>query len=131
MQELLGRRDEDAVRMMSGFGGGIGGAGSVCGAISGGVAGLSLAYGRGKPEERDSRSLFPLCAELYRRFGEEIETSRLCRDITGIDFGTREGAKAFYASPEKVARCARLVAKTAEMVRDMLAREDEKPTSAS
>ncbi len=131
MQELLGRRDDDAVRMVSGFGGGFGGAGSVCGAISGGVAALSLVYGRGKPEERDAPKLFPLCAELYRRFGEEIETSRFCRDITGIDFGTREGVKAFYGSPEKLARCARLAAKTAEMVREMLAREEEKPDAGS
>ncbi len=131
VQELMGRRDEDAVRMMSGFGGGFGGAGSVCGAISGGVAALGLAYGRGKLEERDAPRLFPLCAELYRRFGEEIETSCFCRDITGVDFGTKEGAKAFYGSPEKLARCARLVAKTAEMVRDMLAREEQKPTTAS
>ncbi len=116
---------------MAGFGGGIGGAGSVCGAIAGAVAGLSLAYGRGKPEERDSRNLFPLCSELYRRFGEEIETSRLCREITGVDFGTSEGVKAFYGSPEKLGRCARLVMKTAEMVREMLAREDAKPAGDS
>jgi C_GCAxxG_C_C family probable redox protein len=119
------------VRMMSGFGGGFGGAGSVCGAIAGGVAALGMAYGRGKMEERDDPKLFPLCAELYRRFGEEIEESRFCRDITGVDFSTKEGVRAFYGSPEKLARCARLVTNTAEMVREMLARDADKPHPGS
>jgi len=47
VQDLLGEEDEAAVRMMGGFGGGIGGMGSVCGAIIGGVAALGLTRGKG------------------------------------------------------------------------------------
>lgn len=111
---------------MSGFGGGIGGMGSVCGAVIGGVAALSLKYGRGKIEEREDPRLFSLCAELYRRFGSEVEESHFCRDITGTDFTKPEEVKAYFASPEKVERCARLVGRTAEIVREILLREEEK-----
>ena len=123
MQEFLGKVDQAAVRLMSGFGGGIGGTGSVCGAIIGAVAALSMRYGRGAAQEREDRRLFPLSAEVYRRFGTEIETSHLCRDITGVDFADPAQVQAFRASPEKTGRCMRLVARTAELVCEMLTRE--------
>jgi len=119
----MGRRDEGAVRLMSGFGGGIGGSGSVCGAIVGGVAALSSRYGRGRADERESGRLYPLSAELYRRFGEEIEISHFCREITGTDFTDPEQVKAYFSSPQKTERCARLVGRTADLVCEMLATE--------
>ena len=122
--------DEKALAMMGGFGGGIGGAGSVCGAISGGVAALSSNLGKGTVEGKEDPRLFPLCAELYRRFAIEIEVSNFCREITGIDFSKPEDVKLYRSSPEKTGRCIRLVGKTAEMVRDMLAREQEKSGSS-
>ena len=124
MQDLLGEEDEAAVRMMGGFGGGIGGMGSVCGAIIGGVAALSRKRGKGTVEGKEDPSLFPLCAELYHRFATEIEISHLCRDITGTDFTKPEEVKAYRNSPEKITRCIRLVGKTAALVGNMLSRED-------
>jgi C_GCAxxG_C_C family probable redox protein len=126
VQEILGEENAEAVRMMGGFGGGIGGSGSVCGAIIGGVAALGSKYAKGTLEEKEDGKLFPLCAELYRRFATEIEISNFCRDITGTDFTKPEQVKAYIASPEKLARCIRLVGKTTELVRDMLIREAAK-----
>ena len=120
----MGEEDETAVRMMGGFGGGIGGMGSVCGAIIGGVAALSRKRGKGTVEGKEDPSLFPLCAELYHRFATEIEISHLCRDITGTDFTKPEEVKAYRNSPEKITRCIRLVGKTAALVGNMLSRED-------
>ncbi len=118
--------DEKALAMMGGFGGGIGGMGSVCGAISGGVAALSTNLGKASVEGKEDPRLFPLCAELYKRFASEIEVSNFCRDITGVDFSKPEDVKLYRNSPEKTGRCIRLVGKTAEMVRDMIVREQEK-----
>lgn len=133
VQDAIGEKDPAATRLMSGFGGGIGGMGSVCGAITGGVAALSARYGRGTDQEREDPNLFPLCAELYRRFREEIETSQLCREITGTDFTDPAQVKAYFASPEKTARCARLVGKTAELVCELIERQgataQSKPSS--
>lgn len=109
--------------MMGGFGGGIGGMGSVCGAIVGAVAALGIGRGKGNLEEKEDRKLFPLCAELYRRFSGEIEVSPFCRDITGIDFTRPEQVKLYRESPEKTGRCVKLVAKTAAMVNEIIERE--------
>ena len=116
--------DEEKVRVMSGFGGGIGGVGSVCGAVIGGVAALSQQYGRGGLDEREDPKLFSLCAELYNRFGTEVEESHFCRDITGVDFTKPEEAKLYMTSPEKRERCARLTGKTAGIVSEILRREE-------
>ncbi len=129
VQDLLGEEDEAAVRMMGGFGAGIGGTGSVCGAIIGGVAALGVNRGKGTVEGREDPNLFPLCAELYRRFGTEIETSHFCREITGTDFTKAEEVKAYMNSPEKTGRCIRLVGMTAALVKDILSREDAKSSS--
>lgn len=126
MQEIFGEEDPAAVRMLGGFGGGIGGSGSVCGAIIGGVAALSSRYGKGTLKEKEDAKLFPLCAELFHRFGAEIEVSNYCRDITNTDFTKPEQVKKYIASPEKIARCIRLVGKTTELVREMLIREEAK-----
>jgi C_GCAxxG_C_C family probable redox protein len=131
VQDLRGEKDEAAIRMMAGFGGGIGGMGSVCGAIIGAVAALGVKRGRGTIEEKEDRSLFPLCAEVYRRFGTEIETSQFCREITGTDFSKPEEAKAWRASPEKTGRCVRLVGKTAMLVSEILSREESKSGGSS
>lgn len=128
----MGRSDEEAIRLMGGFGGGMGRSGSVCGAISGGIAALSLVYrGKGGIDEEANPKLPPLCGELYRRFGQEIETSQQCRDIIGMDLSKEDQLKLYYNSPDKRARCARLVTKTAEMVREMMTRDSEKPTTGT
>jgi C_GCAxxG_C_C family probable redox protein len=125
VQELSGTDNPDAVKLMAGFGGGIGGMGSVCGAVVGAVAALGLRYGRGEIQDREDPRLFPLCAEFYRRFTAEIEQSHFCRDITGIDFTKPEDVKTYIASPEKTAGCGRLVARSVEVVREILSREEQ------
>lgn len=127
MQDLLDEPDESAVRMMGGFGAGIGGMGSICGALIGGVAALGVKRGKGSVEGEEDPRLFPLYAELYHRFATEIEVSRLCRDITGTDFHDPEDVEAYLHSPHKVGRCVRLVGKTAALVREMLMWEESKP----
>jgi C_GCAxxG_C_C family probable redox protein len=129
VQDLTGQSDERAIRMMGGFGGGIGGMGSVCGAVVGAVAALGADRGKGTLEEKENARLFPLTAELYRRFSEEIEVSPLCREITGIDFTRPEQVKEYRNSPEKMGRCVKLVGKTAAMVYEMLQREEQNSSS--
>jgi len=131
VQEIFGEENPDAVRMLGGFGGGIGGSGSVCGAIIGGVAALSSRYSKGTLKEKEDPKLFPLCNELFRRFGAEIEVSNYCRDITNTDFTKPEQVKAYIASPQKIARCIQLVAKTTELVRDMLLREEARSAAGA
>lgn len=112
-QDLLGGKNPSVMRAMRGFGEGIGGAGSLCGAIAGGTAALSLA------ENSDNAEVFSRCAELYRRFTSDIEQSTMCSDITGIDFTDPDQAEWYHESPQKVARCERLMEKTVMLVYEL------------
>ena len=49
IQEVFGRKADDALKAATGFAGGIGRRGSVCGAVIGGVMALGLFFGRDLP----------------------------------------------------------------------------------
>ena len=102
------------------FGGGIGGTGSVCGALAGAVMAVGLRLGRRDPKERDAKA-YALTQELRRRF-ETAMGHVDCRQLTGMDLSTREGVKAFYASdvPQRV--CMPAVGTAYRLVTELLAR---------
>ena len=92
----LGIEHEVVPGIATAFGGGIGGTGSVCGALAGAVMAIGLRHGRRDPGERDAKA-YALTQELRRRFEAAMGHAH-CRDLTGMDLSTREGAKRFYAS---------------------------------
>ncbi|HBH04633.1 MAG TPA: hypothetical protein DDZ42_22425 [Candidatus Rokubacteria bacterium] len=97
-----GIKDEVIPRIATAFGGGMGGTGSVCGAVVGAVMAVGLRHGRAEPSERDARA-YALTQELRRRFEAEMGSIG-CRELTGMDLSTPEGVKRFYASdvPQRV-----------------------------
>ena len=92
----LGIEQEAVPGIATAFGGGIGGTGAVCGALAGAVMAVGLRLGRRDPKERDAKA-YALTQELRRRF-EAAMGHVDCRQLTGMDLSTREGAKQFYAS---------------------------------
>ncbi|MBI3030203.1 MAG: C_GCAxxG_C_C family protein [Candidatus Rokubacteria bacterium] len=78
------------------FGGGIGGTGSVCGALVGAVMAIGLRHGRQLSSERDARA-YALTQQMRRRFEGQMGHVD-CRELTGMDLSTAEGVKRFYAS---------------------------------
>ena len=113
------RMDNDLVpRIAPPFGGGIGGTGSVCGALVGAVMAIGLRYGREQASDRDTRA-YALTQELRRRF-EAVMGHVDCRELTGMDLSTREGAERFYASdvPQRV--CMPAVGTAYEVVLELL-----------
>lgn len=103
MCQQLDIQPEVVPRIASAFGGGIGGTGSVCGAVVGAVMAIGLRHGRRDSSERDARA-YALTQDLRRRF--EAEMGHLnCRELTGMDLSTAEGAKRFYASDVPVKIC--------------------------
>lgn len=91
-----GIEDTLVPRIATAFGGGMGGTGSVCGALVGAVMAIGVRHGRQEPSERDARA-HVLTQELRRRFESEMGQIE-CRALTGMDLSTREGLKGFYAS---------------------------------
>lgn len=118
--QQTGLESDVVPRVATAFGGGIGGTGSVCGALVGAVMAIGLRHGRQQASERDGRA-FALTQELRHRF--EAEMGHVdCRDLTGMDLSTREGVQRFYASdvPQRV--CMPAVGTAYRLVTELLAR---------
>ena len=71
-------------RIASGFGGGIGNTGSVCGAVAGGVMAIGLIMEREDTLE-GWFSMAEVVKEFRKRFEAEMETIN-CSELTGLDF---------------------------------------------
>jgi C_GCAxxG_C_C family probable redox protein len=124
-QDKLGKGNDEVIRAMGAFGGGLGGNGEVCGALAGALAALGLRYSRGREEDKENPRMWKDAEELVRRFRDEIvqlNGSILCRDISHVDWKDREQVKAFYKG-DKVKDCIRIVGETALLVGEMLERE--------
>lgn len=71
----------EAVALLTGLGGGIGGThSSVCGAVTGGVAALGLVYGRRNPSNESNKEAYRTAREFYCRFKSRFGTE-VCRDL--------------------------------------------------
>lgn len=105
-------------RISTGFAGGIGGTGSVCGAVAGAVMAISLFKERGNTME-DYMMLASTCEEFRRRFEKEMGSIN-CRDLTGMDLTVLEDMEKMMTSdvPQKVCRPA--VALAHKLVTEML-----------
>jgi C_GCAxxG_C_C family probable redox protein len=113
------KRSESFIpRMATGFGGGIGRNGDVCGALSGGVMALGLALGRDNAEQ--SRDLCYSAADrFYSDFVKEFGSCR-CRELTGIDLKTAEGPREHRERIHEE-RCNPIVAWAARKVDEIIA----------
>jgi C_GCAxxG_C_C family probable redox protein len=85
--------DEIVPKVATGFGGGIGRKGSVCGALTGGIMALGLEMGRMDPKDAQARDrLYAIARGIYERFEREFGTV-LCYNLTQCDLTTPEGQK--------------------------------------
>jgi len=94
LSAFIGQFDLDrdmALRISSAFGGGMGGLGEVCGAVSAAFMVLGLKYGSaGGHDEEEKARINRKAVEYMNRF-RSLKGSILCRDLLGADVGTTEG----------------------------------------
>jgi C_GCAxxG_C_C family probable redox protein len=83
-------------QIASGFAGGIGNTGAVCGAVVGAVMALGLKQGRPDTMEEMLGNL-AVAREFRRRFEAEMGTIN-CRELTGADFSAPEGIEQYMDS---------------------------------
>ncbi len=109
MNEFLGKPyAEDIVKLASGFPIGMGKAGCLCGAVSGGQMALGMVYGRVEGEPMQDK-MFDLSKELHDYIKEEYN-STCCRVIT------KEWAGDNFKSPERKNHCITITGKVARWV---------------
>jgi C_GCAxxG_C_C family probable redox protein len=100
------------------FAGGIGGSGSVCGAVIGGVMAIGLKKGRSATTE-EALGTLRVAGEFRRRFEAETGTI-LCRELTGADMTTAEGIEKYMKSDVPMTVCFPAVALAHRLVLDIL-----------
>ncbi len=103
---------DEMVRLASGFPVGMGFAGCVCGALSGGVMALGLKYGRSQPGV-ETPGMFETTKELHDRFKARRHIT-CCRGLT---------RKFQLGSPDHMAQCITITGEVAADVIELLQRE--------
>lgn len=115
---LPGNRAETVIpRVATGFGGGMGRNGDVCGALTGGIMGIGLAVGRNSAEESRDRC-YEAVDRFYSAFATEFGTCK-CRELTGLDLKTDEGRAAYQARIHSE-RCAKIVSWAARVASQII-----------
>lgn len=97
--------DDNAFRLCSGFGGGIGHARDLCGALAGCTMVISTLAGRNHPGDKPLGEIYPLTLEFHERFKEAFG-STACGDLMPYEFNTRDHLK----------NCLKLVNKVAQLL---------------
>jgi C_GCAxxG_C_C family probable redox protein len=118
ISDWLGVQSNLIPRIATGFGAGVGGCGSVCGAISGGVIALGLKFGRNEPKKQDKPSYW-FAMELLKRFEREFGHIT-CRELTDCDFSAEAGLKKYAEQKLWDTKCKQYIAGTTAMAFDII-----------
>ncbi len=112
--------DWDCVpRVAAGLGGGLARHGEVCGALTGGVLAIGLAFGADEPgssEEKDA--LYAKVSQFVDGFAASNGALR-CRDLLGVNLRSDEGKAEFDARNLKDQRCEPAVRFAAQALVDL------------
>jgi C_GCAxxG_C_C family probable redox protein len=112
-----------ALRIATGFGGGMGKKQEVCGAISGAIMVLNLMYGRGEHDEKAKQeTAYAKVRELIDLFTKEFGTIRCWELLPGCALQSEEGQKQFRDN-RLIEKCREYVRQAARMVEEITAGE--------
>ncbi|RJP74895.1 MAG: C_GCAxxG_C_C family protein [Candidatus Abyssobacteria bacterium SURF_17] len=112
-------KDELVLKAATGFGGGVGGRGALCGIISGSVMVIGLKHGRGREDDMSvAINAYLRCSQLLDWFKQEFG-SEMCSNLTGgVDFRDPEQLAKFYATGHE--KCIEMAGKTAVKLAELL-----------
>jgi C_GCAxxG_C_C family probable redox protein len=101
------------------FGAGIGGKGSVCGCLTGGIMGIGLLYGRSDPEEKERKRLsYEKAMLFYDKFVQKFGSPN-CIDLCGVDISTQEGLDRFHDEGLRE-KCSKFVNEAGNLLSEIL-----------
>jgi len=109
-----------ALRVSSGFGGGMGRLQSVCGVVSGAFMLIGSQHGKIVKNDNEAKErTYKLIQSFAARF-EALHGSILCRDLLGCDLNTPEGMSAFKLNNLHTEKCRRYVHDACGIIEEML-----------
>ena len=107
--DALGLDLDLADRVACGFGGGMGGTGGACGAVTGGVMTIGLVICDAESGENPSMEKIDATVQAFVRQFEAEHGSTLCRDLLGCDVSSPEGLAEAQERGLFAERCPKLV----------------------
>jgi C_GCAxxG_C_C family probable redox protein len=117
--EQLGLDEETALKIASGFGGGMGRLGKTCGAVTGAFMVLGLRYGRSSPDQATKERVYARIQEFAERFNAR-NSSLSCKGLLGVDISTPGGHELARKKQLFTTACPRFVRDAAEVLDEML-----------
>jgi C_GCAxxG_C_C family probable redox protein len=118
-REYLKIHDSALPQLASGFGGGVGLRGSLCGALTGAVIVIGMKAGRTDPEDRKTlQKVYDKCQQVWGQFEKEFGSVN-CFDITGAHLDNEEECQKWLAAGGRE-KCCDLVEKMARILCDFL-----------
>lgn len=114
----LGFDEKTARKIGAGFGGGMF-AGERCGAVTGALMGLGLAYGHSSKEDKPNEATLQKKKKIFEEKFKEKYGSLICADILGASFGTEEGTKKIMEE-NRLSGCPALTAYACELLDELI-----------
>ena len=116
--KYCGVSEERAMKLAAGFGGGMGGMGKTCGAVSGAIAVLGLTYEIDNPAAK--ANVYALVKEFAKRFTDRHSTL-ICNELLGYDIRIPEGIQMVREKKLFSTICPMVDRSAAEILEDLLA----------
>ena len=114
-KDYFGISDSLLPRLATGFGGGIGAKGSLCGALTGSVMAIGMKLGRTDPKDRGAAlKVYERCRQFWDQFEKEFGSAN-CYNLIGYHLDNPEENKQWLASGGRE-KCQDIVKKTAHML---------------
>jgi C_GCAxxG_C_C family probable redox protein len=118
MQEYWRINPPSEPRIASGFGGGIGRHGSLCGALTGGVMTIGLKQGTNEPGTEKREKVYYKTSKFFNQFREQCG-SVYCRDLIGFDLSTLEGREKARVANVFQEKCLHFVENAVRILMDL------------
>jgi C_GCAxxG_C_C family probable redox protein len=116
----FGLKRELALKIASGFGGGIGHLGETCGAVTGALMVIGLKHGGTEAgDEKSSEKTYGLISQFLERF-KARHGSISCRELLGYDISTPEGRQAIEEKGLFDNPCPNYIRDSAEILEEIL-----------
>jgi len=118
MFEFWNGKNELVPKIATGFGGGIGRCGSVCGALTGGVMAIGVKYGTNEPSLEKRLKAYKLAQKFYKQF-EKQHGSVFCRELIGYDLSNPKELEEARKSQVFEEKCANFVREAVETLLEL------------
>lgn len=113
--------DQDkALKISTGFGGGMARSGRTCGAVTGAYMAIGLKNGMGLDKVKEAKEkTYQLISEFSKKF-QERNGSMICKEILGCEINTPEGMDYFNQNELLEKKCIQCVKSAAEILEEIL-----------